>query len=161
MEHGRNFEQLQREENAESRGVMEGREIGNSGAKGLPEEPSNQVLPQEPSNQAREEEPSNQALLEEIRRLQGNLQLLTIAFIVFFVLFCAACAFVFFFLRSYQADLEEAFNTVRRIDQMVDQLENSYSQYSDKIQQLFDTMEQLQALIQGIRDTLSGIPFLN
>ena len=64
-------------------------------------------------------------------------------------------------MHSYQAKIDDAFVTIKKIDDIVNQISASYATYHDDIRKLFDTVNEIQSLVQKIKDTLSNIPFLN
>ena len=102
-------------------------------------------------------EPTNSELLAEI---QKNRQLIgyTLFFsIITLLIFLGVSYYLYNIVISYKAEIDEAFETMKKIDAMVEQLEADYGGYSRKIDDFFKTVDELKANLDNLNRVLGSL----
>lgn len=104
-----------------------------------------------------EYEPSNSELMAEI---QKNRQLIKTALffsILTLLLFIGVSYYLYTVVISYKIEIDEAFQTMKKIDTMVEQLEADYGSYSQKVDEFFNTVNELKANLDNVNRILGSL----
>ncbi len=111
--------------------------------------------------------PSNKELLRELRTTRRIAILAIIMNVIIMLSLIAALLFAKARFEFYSAKVNEAFTTMQKIDDLVDDVQlikSTYEGYQGQIENVFDTMDELQNLItkaQDLINQLSQLPFVN
>ncbi|ETP72045.1 hypothetical protein UYO_2008 [Lachnospiraceae bacterium JC7] len=111
----------------------------------------------DPEMDESEHEPSNSELMAEILK---NRKIINIAFffsITTFLLFIGVSYYLYTIAISYKIEIDEAFETMKKIDTMVEQLEVDYGGYSHKIDEFFSTVNDLKANLDNVNRILGSL----
>lgn len=101
---------------------------------------------------------TNAELMLEIRK---NRYLLIFLLILVTILLAGLLGMGFYVYRtfqSYEAQLQDAFNTMQKLDAMVEQLQKTYQTYSGQIQDFFDTVSELKGYVDTFKSLLGSLP---
>ena len=105
-------------------------------------------------------EPTNaeiMAKLEQNRRLMITTLLVTLVTLAVFIV---AGFYIYNIVRDYKTEVDAAIETMKKVDHMVEQLEADYSNYSQKIDDFFDSLETLKSYLDSLNAAISSIPSL-
>lgn len=103
--------------------------------------------------------PSNQELMLEIRR---NRKIMYTILVFLILVLAALLGFGFYInhlLATYEEDIHAAFETMEKLDQMVENLQSAYDTYSGKVDDLFETVQNLKEVVDTVKRTLGSLPF--
>lgn len=104
------------------------------------------------------EGPTNAELMVEIKK--NRYLLLTILLLL--ILLLVGCGvfgiYVYHTFQTYESQLQEAFDTMEKIDDVVGKLQQTYRTYSGQIDDFFDTVSELKGYVDTFKGLLSSLP---
>ncbi len=104
------------------------------------------------------EGPTNAELMQEIK---WNRRLLILLLILVLLLLAGLLGMGFYVYRtfqSYEAQLQEAFETMQKLDDVVEKLQKAYTAYSGQIEDFFDTVTELKGYVDTFKGLLGSLP---
>ena len=104
-----------------------------------------------------EHEPTNAELMAEIRKNRQLINYTLFFSIITLLVFIGASYYLYNIVISYKAEIDEAFETMQKIDSMVEQLEADYGGYSRKIDDFFETVNELKANLDNVNRILGSL----
>lgn len=104
-----------------------------------------------------EHEPTNSELMAEIRKNRQLINYTLFFSIITLLVFIGASYYLYNIVISYKAEIDEAFETMQKIDSMVEQLEADYGGYSRKIDDFFETVNELKANLDNVNRILGSL----
>lgn len=108
-------------------------------------------------NDTQEHEPTNAELMAEIRKNRQLINYTLFFSIITLLVFIGASYYLYNIVISYKAEIDEAFETMQKIDSMVEQLEADYGGYSRKIDDFFETVNELKANLDNVNRILGSL----
>ena len=103
-------------------------------------------------------EPSNAEIME---KLEQNHRLMVVTLVITLVALAAFVVlgyYLYNIVGDYKAEIDAAIETMKKVDRMAEQLEADYSNYSQKIDDFFDSLETLKSYLDSLNNALSSIP---
>ncbi|OON88266.1 hypothetical protein BXO88_00230 [Oribacterium sp. C9] len=104
-----------------------------------------------------EYEPTNSELLAEIRKNRQLMKTVLFFTIIALLVFLGVSYYLYTIAIVYKAEIDEAFETMNKIDTMVQQLENDYGGYSQRIEEFFETVNELKANLDNVNRILGSL----
>lgn len=104
--------------------------------------------------------PTNAEILAEIRKNRRLIRILIFFFIITLLLFLGAGYYLYTLIITYKAEIDQAFDTMKKIKAMVEQLESDYGGYSQKLDEFFETVKELQNNLDNVNRILGSLSTL-
>ena len=101
--------------------------------------------------------PTNAEILAEIRKNRRLIRILIFFFIITLLLFLGAGYYLYTLIITYKAEIDQAFDTMKKIKAMVEQLESDYGGYSQKLDEFFETVKELQNNLDNVNRILGSL----
>lgn len=111
----------------------------------------------EPLKPEPEHIPTNAELMAEIKKNRRLTRILLFFFILTLLLLLGAGYYLYTIMITYKAEIDQAFDTMKKIKAMVEQLEADYGGYSQKIDEFFETVKELQANLDNVNRILGSL----
>ncbi len=103
-------------------------------------------------------EPTNAEIMQEIQKNRKLMILLLFVTIITLITFIVVSVYLYNIVSEYKDEVTEAFNTMKKIDNMVEQLEADYTNYSSKIDEFFDVVNELQTYLDNFKNVVGSLP---
>ena len=99
-------------------------------------------------------------LMKEIRRLHQKSNLLLALNVLLLILVIGGFLYIRHVLNDYAARIDSAFDTIKEMDAMVENLKALYASNEDKINSALSTLDKLQETIETLSGLLNALPFI-
>jgi len=105
-----------------------------------------------------EHEPTNAEIMLEIKKNRQIMMVLLVITVITLITFIVLSLYLYNIVGQYKDEVTEAFNTMKKIDNMVEQLEADYNNYSTKIDDFFDVVTELQNYLDNFKSVIGSLP---
>lgn len=104
------------------------------------------------------EGPTNAELMIEIKRNRYIMITVLVLLFIMLVTFFGFSIYIYRTFQMYETQLQDAFDTMEKIDDMVGKLQQTYATYSGQIDDFFDTVSELKGYVDTFKSLLGSLP---
>ena len=104
------------------------------------------------------EGPTNAELMIEIRRNRYIMITVLVLVLIMLITFFGFGIYIYRTFQTYETQLQNAFETMEKIDDMVGKLQRTYAAYSGQIDDFFDTVSELKGYVDTFKSLLGSLP---
>ena len=103
-------------------------------------------------------EPTNREIMTEIQKNRQIMYIVMALTLVTLISFIVLSIFLYHIVGEYKDEVISAFDTMKKIDSMVEQLEADYNNYSSRIDEFFDVVSDLRTYLDNFKNVVSSLP---
>lgn len=104
------------------------------------------------------EGPTNAELMIEIRRNRYIMITVLVLVLIMLITFFGFGIYIYRTFQTYETQLQDAFETMEKIDDMVGKLQRTYQTYSGQIDDFFDVVSELKGYVETFKSLLGSLP---
>lgn len=101
--------------------------------------------------------PTNAEIMAEIKKTRRTINTLLFFYIITLIALIAAGYYLYTLIIIYKAEIDQAFETMKKIKAMVEQLEADYGGYSNRIEEFFKTVNELRDNLDNLNRILGSL----
>lgn len=102
--------------------------------------------------------PTNSEIMAEIKKNRQIMYILMTLMIITLITFIVLSIYLYKIVGEYKDEVIEAFNTMKKIDSMVEQIEADYNNYSSQIDEFFDVVSELKSYLDNFKGVIGSLP---
>ncbi|SFG81481.1 hypothetical protein [Oribacterium sp. WCC10] len=102
--------------------------------------------------------PTNAEIMAQLKKNQQLMVLLLVVTTITIVALIGVSIYLYQTVISYKSEIDEAFETMKKIDTMVSNLETDYTTYTKKIDEFFKTIDDLKVHIDNFNNLMGSLP---
>ena len=103
-------------------------------------------------------EPSNAEIMTKLEQNHRLMIFTLLITLLALALILGAGYYLYNIVIDYKTEVDAAIETMKKVDKMVEQLQADYSNYSQKIDDFFDSVETLKSYLDSLNEAISSIP---
>ena len=105
------------------------------------------------------EGPTNAELMIEIKRNRQIMYGIIILLLLLVIAIFGLGLYINHLFATYEQEIKEAFETMDKLDRVIESLQKAYNDYSGKIDDLFQTAKDLKNIVDAFKGAIGSIPF--
>ena len=94
----------------------------------------------------------------EIRRNRYIMITVLVLVLIMLITFFGFGIYIYRTFQTYETQLQDAFETMEKIDDMVGKLQRTYQAYSGQINDFFDVVSELKGYVETFKSLLGSLP---